>query len=100
MTATANNYLDKYELINSMNESVKKVHTITSNNSDTFYDKYEFKINANYERNKLFDGFGEYVNYISPILAKSIIKSMYSTIYKVKDKELSTDEKTVYKWIV
>lgn len=100
MATTANNYQNKYELINSMNETIKKVHTITSNNSDTYYNKYEFKISVNYERNKLFDGFGEYVNYISPILAKSIIKSMYSTIYKVKDKESSTDEKTVYKWIV
>lgn len=96
---TTNNYLSNYELIEQLNNTIKSKHSIISKACDTYYNKYQFKVKEEYQKHKLFDSFGDYVNYISPILAKSIIKSMYSTLYKKVDKELSTNEHIVYKYI-
>ena len=45
------------------------------------------------------ENMSAYIDKSSQILAQKIIYSMYTTMYKIIDRELSTGEKIIYKWL-
>lgn len=85
------------------NESIKKTYSIKSikkplMDTTTLYHEIEKKELCNLFNN-LYKNFDNAIMDTSKKLAVSIINSMYRTMYKVIDKESSTEDNIVYKWI-
>lgn len=103
---STNKSIDTLTLANSLHEVTGKMHGINStakNNhimshetkqvlyNDLFSDRHNYSVVAS--------DIGDYINKSSNTLAKVIVYSMYCTMYKVIDRELSNEKKIIYKWL-